>query len=75
MKEKFESVSYEENEATYLGMKIPKINDNDFRGAILDSNKYEGEINHIGISHERIRTPEEPLTEAGLAIFRSELGN
>ena len=74
MKEKFDVGRYEENEATYGGMKISKINDNDFSGLILDSDKYGDKINHIEISHGRTRTPEEPITEAGHAISRSELG-
>ena len=52
---------------------MPEINDSDFSGVVSDSNKYEGRINHIEISHERTRTPEEPLTEAEQSTSRSEL--
>ena len=37
----------------YLGTKIEKVSDPDSEGVILSSKNYEGEINHIGISHER----------------------
>ena len=30
---------------------------------VLDSNKYEGEVNHIGIPHGRTMAPGEILTE------------
>ena len=35
---KVEVDRYGGNEATYSGMMISEINDNDFRGSILDSN-------------------------------------
>ena len=72
--EKSEAGRYEENEATYLGIKIAKTNNGEFGGIILDLNKYEGKSNHIEIAHERTRQPNEPLTEDGQAILRSELG-
>ena len=68
MKEKFEVDRYEENKATYLGIEIEKVSNAEFGGIILDSANYEGEINHIGISHERTRHPDEALTEADHAI-------
>ena len=52
-----------------------KINNVEFGGIIPDSGNYEGEINHIEISHERTRQPNEPLTEDEKADLRSELGN
>ena len=42
MKEKFEARSNEENEATYLRMKIAKADNGEFEGVTLDSNNYEG---------------------------------
>ena len=51
-KEKFKAAIYEENEATYMGMEILKVGNNDFEGVVSDPNGYEGKINHIGISHE-----------------------
>ena len=39
----------------------------------MDARKYEDEINHIEISHERTRAPKEPLAEADQSILRSEL--
>ena len=65
---------YEANGPTYLVAKIAKVNNEEFNGVTLDSNNYEGEINHIGISHKRTRTPNEPLTEDEQTISRSELG-
>ena len=73
-KEKFEADSYEGNEATYLGMKTPMANDGDFEGAVLDSDKYENEINQIEIPHERTMEPGEILTEKEQTTLRSELG-
>ena len=46
----------------------------DFDGIILDADNYEGEINHIGIPHERSRHPDEALTEEAHAVSRSTLG-
>ena len=66
--------SYEENESTYSGMKIAKVNNENPDGVISEPNKYDDWVNHIVISHERTRTPKEPLAEAAQAIFRSELG-
>ena len=75
MKEHFEADSYAGNETTYLEMKITKANNGEFGGVALDSNNYEGEIEHIEISHERTRKPNEPSAEDERAISRSELGN
>ena len=50
------------------------MNNENRDGVILDSDKYEDEIKHIEISHERSRTPKEGLGEADQAILRSELG-
>ena len=47
MEEKFEVDTFEENKATYIGMEIEKIDTPDFKGVILDSNNYEGKINHV----------------------------
>ena len=55
MKEISDVDIYGGNKATYLGMKIEKVGDSNFVGVFLDSDNYEGEINHIGISHERAR--------------------
>ena len=66
--------SYGDNEATYSGMKITKVSDGEFGGIALDSNNYEGGIDHIEISHERTRTPNEPSAEEEQTILRSELG-
>ena len=74
MKAKFEADSYEGNEATYLGMKIDKVNNGEFGWGALDSNNYEGEITHIEIYHERTRAPSEPLADDEQTILRSELG-
>ena len=57
-----------------MGVGISKVPREDSDGAISDSDKYEDEINHIGISNARTRAPNEPLTGAGQAILRSELG-
>ena len=46
----------------------------DSEGIILDSNNFEGEINHIEIPHERKRQPDESLTEEDHSISRAELG-
>ena len=54
-------------------MNITKINNEEFGGIIPDSDNYEDEINHIGISRERARQPNEPLTEDEHAALRSEL--
>ena len=52
-------------------MKSQKKTNNEETGGISrDSNNYEGEINHIDISHERTRKPNEPLTEDDHAILR-----
>ena len=40
---------YEENEETYLGMRISKVNNGNSDGAISDSDKYEDRVNHIEI--------------------------
>ena len=53
MKEKFEVDTFEENKATYLGMKIEKIDTPDFKGVILDSNNYEDKVNDVEIPHAR----------------------
>ena len=65
---------YGVNEDTYLGTKVEKSNNAEFEGIIPDSCNYGGEINHIEISHERTRHPNEPLTEDAHPIPRSELG-
>ena len=46
----------------------------DFEGVILDSDNFEGEINHIGVSHERTRQPDGSITEEGHSISHSESG-
>ena len=74
MKEKFEVDTFEENNAIYLGMKIEKVDSNDFKGIILDSNNYEDKINHIEISHARSKQKDDFLTEEEQSIMRSELG-
>ena len=48
--------------------------DSDSECVILDSDNYEGEINHIEISHARTRQRNEALTEEDQTISRSELG-
>ena len=73
MNGEFEACIYEENEATYWGMEIAKVNNGEFGGANLDSNNYEGGINHIGISHGRTRAPNEPLAGGERPISRWEL--
>ena len=55
-------------------MGIFKAGKGNFAMSLLDSDKYEDKINHIGISHARTRAPREPLAEAEQAILRSELG-
>ena len=65
---------YEENEATYVRMEISKVNNEDFDGIVVGSDKYEGEINHIEIPHVRTRTPSESLAESDQANLRPELG-
>ena len=56
VKGKFGACSYGGgNKATYVGMGIAKVGDADSEGIILDSDNYEGEINHMGIPHERTR--------------------
>ena len=62
------------NGSTYLEEGVAKTNSEEPDGIILDSDNYDGEINHIGISHERTRTPDEPPKDDGEAILRSELG-
>ena len=49
LKGEFAVDRYGENEATYLGMDISKVHKEDPDGAILNSGKYEVEINHIEI--------------------------
>ena len=73
-RQKAEVDRYEENEATYLGMKISKVIREDPDGIILDSGKYADGVNHIEISHARTLAPKEPLSEAVPSISRSELG-
>ena len=72
-KAKFEVYSYEENKATYFGMKIEKVSNADSEGIIREPGNYADKINHIEIPHERTRQPCETLTEASHAISRSEL--
>merc|ERR1712114_101576 len=43
-------------------------------GIILDSDNYEGKINHIEISHARSKQKDDFLTEEEQSIMRSELG-
>ena len=62
------------NEAIYLGMEIPKVNNDDSDGIVSGSDKYEEKINHIEIPHARTRTPKEPLAEAERANSRPDLG-
>ena len=47
MKAEFEVDRYEENEAVYLWIGITNVGDGEFGCIALDSNNYEGEINHI----------------------------
>ena len=61
------------DKATYLGMGIGKVDESDSEGIILDSDNYEGGINHVEIPHERAKRRNESLTEAGETILRSEL--
>ena len=75
MKDKCEVDSYEGNEATYLGMKIPKVNDGDFEGVVLVQGKYVNKLNQIEIPHGRMLTPNGPLAEAEQAILRSWRGD
>ena len=67
-------VRYGENEATYFGAEISKVNNANSGGVILEAGKYELKVNHIGISHERTRANKEPLAGADRTIFRSDLG-
>ena len=55
-------------------MEIAKTNNGEFVGISPDSDNCECEINHIEISHERTRQPNEPLAEDDQAAVRSELG-
>ena len=73
MKEKFEVDTFEENKATYLGMKIEKIDTPDFKGVILDSNNYEDKINHIEISQARSKQKGDFLTNEEQSAMRTEL--
>ena len=72
-KEKFEVGRSGENDATYLGMRALRQNE-DSEWVVLDPNGYEDKINHIGISHERMMNPDEILTENEQTALRSELG-
>ena len=40
----------------------------------METNRYEGKIKSIEISHARTCTPREPLTGSELSISRTELG-
>ena len=40
----------------------------------MGANRYEDKIKSIEISHARMRTPHEPITESELSISRTELG-
>ena len=66
---KFEVDRYGENKATYLGMGIGKVSDSDYDGIMLDSDNYEGAINHIEIPRDRTRHRNKSLTEEEHAIF------
>ena len=74
MEEKSEVGRYGENEATYLGMDISEVNNDDFDGIVAGSNKYEAEIYPIGIPNARTRNPKEPLGESDQSNLRSGLG-
>ena len=50
------------------------MDDGEFGGATLGPGNYEDEINHIGISRERTRAPNEQSVEDEQTISRSELG-
>ena len=63
--------SYEENDIVCMGMNIIKKNEIP-RGISMNTNGFEDKIKSIGISHERTRATNEPLTE--LSILRTELG-
>ena len=71
---KFEVDTFEDNKASYLGMEIEKIDTPDFKGVILDSNNYEGKINHIEISQDRSKQKDDFLTDEEQSAMRSELG-
>ena len=63
--------SYEDNETMFTGMEIPKKNNEDTQGISMGANRYEAKIKSIVISHDRMRTPDEPLTESEFSIFRT----
>ena len=75
MKGAFEVDRYGGNEAAYLGMEIMKVKNEDFEGVVLDSNKYESKINHIGISHDRMITTNEILTESDKQFYGRSWGD
>ena len=62
------------NGATYIGMEIMGVKNEDFDGVVLDSNKYENKISQIEIPRDRMITPNELLKEAEQTILRSDLG-
>ena len=64
---------YEENDSVFMGMEIIK-KDRNTQGVSMGANGFEDKIKSIGISHERTRTPNVPLTETELSILRTELG-
>ena len=66
---------YEGNETIFTGMGISKENNAEFQWLSTGANRYEDKIKSIEISHARMRTLHEPLTEGDLSIARTELGN
>ena len=53
---------------------IMKIKNDDSEGVVLDLNKYDGEINRVGISHGRMIEPDGILTGVEQTIPMSVLG-
>ena len=49
------------------------MSDSDFNGLVLDSDDYEGKINHIETPHGRTRNRNGALSEADQSILRSAL--
>ena len=58
----------------FTAMEISKKNNGDSQGISTGANRYEDKIKSIEISHARMRTPHEQLTESELSILRTELG-
>ena len=58
----------------FMGVGISKKNNEDPQGISMGANRYGDKIKSIEIPHDRMRTPNGPLTEGELSIFRTELG-